>query len=60
MLIGSLIVISVAISQDWTFYIPISAIIGSITFSAFVGLLFGVWPARRAASLDPAVALQYE
>ena len=59
-LIGSLIVISVAISQDWAFYIPISAIIGSITFSAFVGLLFGVWPARRAASLDPAVALQYE
>jgi len=59
-LIGSLIVMSVALSQDWPFYIPISAILGSITFSAFVGLLFGVWPARRAASLDPAVALQYE
>ena len=46
--------------NDWVFSMPLSAIIGSITFSALVGLFFGIWPARRAAKLDPAVSLRYE
>jgi putative ABC transport system permease protein len=39
---------------------PFSAIVGSITFSAMVGLFFGIWPARKAAKLDPAISLRYE
>ena len=46
--------------NDWIFTVPISAVIGSITFSALVGLFFGIWPAKRAAKLDPATSLRYE
>ena len=67
-IIGGLIGIFIGISilylfsslNDWPYALPISAVIGSITFSALVGLFFGIWPAQRAAKLDPAVSLRYE
>ena len=59
-ILGSFVYFLIALAQDWTFTIPFSAILGSVTFSACVGLFFGIWPARRAAQLEPAVALRYE
>lgn len=52
--------LAASFSEQLPFVLPILAILGSITFSACVGLFFGIWPAKRAARLDPAVALQYE
>ena len=57
---GTSILYLFASFNAWPFAMPISAIIGSISFSAMVGLFFGIWPARKAANLDPATSLRYE
>ena len=58
--LGTSILYLFASFNDWPFAMPFSAIIGSITFSAMVGLFFGIWPARKAAKLDPAISLRFE
>jgi putative ABC transport system permease protein len=40
--------------------IPLWAVFFGVTGSVSVGLVFGMWPALRAARLDPIVALRYE
>jgi putative ABC transport system permease protein len=46
--------------MQWNTLISPAAVVVAFGFSALVGLFFGIWPARRAARLDPIVALRYE
>ena len=40
--------------------IPLWAVATGVTVSVMVGLIFGVWPARKASKLDPIECLRYE
>jgi putative ABC transport system permease protein len=67
-LIGGLIGIAVGLAVSaligrvagWGFVVDGTTIALATTFSLVVGVVFGVWPARQAANLDPIAALRYE
>ncbi|MDQ3684616.1 MAG: FtsX-like permease family protein, partial [Acidobacteriota bacterium] len=40
--------------------IPLWAVTSGLVVSVAVGLIFGVWPARKASKLDPIECLRYE
>lgn len=59
-LFGIIVAICVALSQAWTIGISFSSIIVGVVFSLTVGIFFGVYPASKAAKLNPIDALNRE
>ncbi len=52
--------LSQATGMNWVYNFPFSAAILGTLVSAFVGIIFGIYPAQKAAKLNPIDALRYE
>ena len=56
----TLIYVTISFIPDLPAVIPIWAVITGLGVSVGIGLIFGVWPAHKAARLDPIVALRHD
>jgi putative ABC transport system permease protein len=54
------VILLVRVALEWPGSVPAWAIAAGLIVSVGIGLIFGVWPAMKAAKLDPVEALRYE
>lgn len=59
-IIGEIVAYFLAGLGEWNFALSPTIILASLGFSMFIGVVFGVWPARAASKLKPVEALRFE
>ena len=60
LILGEIAAYFLAIIGEWVFSIQLETVLLALGFSLVVGVVFGVWPARTAAKLEPIDALRFE
>lgn len=60
LILGEIAAFFLAVIGDWVFAIRLDTVGLALGFSLLVGVVFGVWPARTAAKLEPIDALRFE
>ncbi len=61
--IGVSLLVSVivnALGYNWQFLISIESILSAVIVSILIGVIFGIYPARKASKISPMEALRYE